>query len=180
MGWFISCLMVRFFKASRVSFPAPKQTWLTTARVLFMAMKILDKNFFFSTGTNLSPGVTSNKTVLVSSHKRLSNSSYAPSIVPKTLLRSACVLMAEVKNGCLRELKILSLHNKHISFHGTHMLRWRILYYWYSYIILHRAARTYSIGMTGHFFCNLTLNGVIYGANRQAYAFEGDRGSCLW
>lgn len=47
MGWFISCLMVRFFKASRVSFPALKQTWLTTARVLFMAMKILDKNFFF-------------------------------------------------------------------------------------------------------------------------------------
>lgn len=47
MGWFISCLMVRFFKASRVSFPVPKQTWLTTARVLFMAMKILDKNFFF-------------------------------------------------------------------------------------------------------------------------------------
>lgn len=27
--------------------------------------------------------------------------------------------------------------------------------------------------------CNLTLNGVIYGANRQAYAFEGDIASCL-
>lgn len=180
MGWFISCLMVRFFKASRVSFPAPKQTWLTTARVLFMAMKILDKNFFFSTGTNLSPGVTSNKTLLVSSHKRLSNSSYAPSIVPRPFFDPRAFLMAEVKNDRLWELKILSLHNKHISFHGTHMLRWLILYYWYSYIILHRAARTYSIGMTGHFFCNLTLNGVIYGANRQAYAFEGDRASWLW
>lgn len=143
MGWFISCLMVRFFQASRVSFPALKQTWLTTTRVLFMAMKILDKNFFL-TGTNLSPGVTSNKTV--SSHKQLSYSSYAPSIVPRHFFSIRVRFNGRSqKNGCLRELKILSLHNKHISFHGAHMLWWRILYYWYSYIILHRAARTYSV-----------------------------------
>lgn len=102
MGWFISCLMVRFFQASRVSFPALKQTWLTTTRVLFMAMKILDKNFFL-TGTNLSPGVTSNKTV--SSHKQLSYSSYAPSIVPRHFFRSACVLMAEVKKWLFAGIK---------------------------------------------------------------------------
>lgn len=134
--------------------------------VLFMVMKILDKNCFFFIGMNLLLGVILNKIVLVLLYKWLLNLSYVFFIVLKIFFWFVCVLMVEVKNGCLWELKILLFYNKYIFFYGIYMFWWCILYYWYFYIILYRVVRIYSIGMIGYFFCNLILNGVIYGVNR--------------